>query len=397
VAQDPIAIEHGSLLGAAENIVGRLVGLRDHLESLDDTDYLQHHEFCDRAWSLHTYLDSALVLARHDLYMAAFAILRSAMEHHIQDLLLFLANRYLAPVLDASDETLDEWEQAIAESQEEFAGILEIRRSSRGAQVVRTGPHFTGQGVGPDAPSLSRYYRVILEFDPFTGGKQAQGIIRDWPMREDAQRRRVAIAAEVWRRNLTWSQLMSNVLLNEFYTEDEVARWELHFSFLSAFTHPTWAGLNLIYGHNSPRQSGYDHYASELILLYVLTLARLELEAFETMTHRVPRVRLVDWDGVRLAVDQASHLASHLWFPTGEPHTYDRVQEANRRGIRANGSLIPHADRTPPEELLVEQVGYYSNPLRRIIALHANRDEMTGRPYRTPWPRQDAFSRLHFA
>jgi hypothetical protein len=151
MAQDPMALEHAAMLELAEALIHHLAQLRGHLVSLDDTDYLQHHEFCDRAWSLHTYLEGALVLASRDLYMESFAVLRSAMEHHIQDLLLFRANRYLAPVLDVSDETLDEWEQAIAERQEEFAGILEIRRNRRGAQVVRTGPHFTGQGVGPDA------------------------------------------------------------------------------------------------------------------------------------------------------------------------------------------------------------------------------------------------------
>jgi hypothetical protein len=98
---------------------------------------------------------------------------------------------------------------------------------------------------------------------------------------------------------LAWPQLKENVRLNRFYSDIELARWEVHYSFLSAFTHPTARAVELVYGHNSPKDYGYDHFASELGLLYIITIARLELEIFEEMTSREPRVRLADWDDVR--------------------------------------------------------------------------------------------------
>lgn len=99
-----------------------------------------------------------------------------------------------------------------------------------------------------------------------------------------------------------------------------------------------------------PRTLRYDHYVSELILLYVITLARLELEVFGEMTRREPVVNLAGWDGARTDMKRGESLASHLWFPRGSPHTYDRVQEANRRGQARDGRLLSFDERPKPEE-----------------------------------------------
>lgn len=367
---------------------------RELLRPTEDVSYLQHMQFGERLWSLQTYLQGALAEVDHDLYMPAFANLRTALEHHVQDHLLFLGNRYKAKVSDVSDETLADWLRAIEEGRKDFAGILEVRRVGRDqAEVVRSGPHYTGGEQSLGAPGLSIYYRITFDYDPFTGGKSAQEFIGEWPHAEDAHRRWAVQAAETWGRFLSWRQLKANLLLNEFYTEKELARFEVHFGFLSAFTHPTMRALEIVYGHNLPAALRYDHYASELALVYVITIASLELEAFEEMTRQEPRVALTDWDGVRADIERGEQLSSHLWFPRGAPHPYDRVQEANRRGQRIDGGLVPWDERPKPEELAEDDVLYYSNPLRRIIALHADQNEMTGFPYRSPWPRTDAMRR----
>jgi len=51
-------------------------------------------------------------------------------------------------------------------------------------------------------------------------------------------------------------------------------------------------GRAIAYGRNPPITLKYDHYTSELILLYVITIARLELEIFEAMSNQEPRVNL---------------------------------------------------------------------------------------------------------
>jgi hypothetical protein len=261
-------------------------------------------------------------------------------------------------------------------------------------QVVRSGPHFTGQGQGLEAPGLSIYYGIILDrHDPFTGGRSAQPFIGQWPRSQDAHHQMAAQAAETWWRFLSWRPLMANLLLNEFYTEREVARFEVHYSFLSAFTHPSVGGLKAVAGRHSPVMLHYDHYVSELILLYVITLARFELEVFEEMTRRDPVVNLAGWDKVRADMERGEVLASHLWFPRGSPHAFDRVQEANRRGQALDGRLIPFDERPKPEDLADDEILYYANPLRRLINLHSGQNEMTGFPYFSQWQRSDAMYR----
>lgn len=395
MASSILAAEHPDLLRGAVDLTAHLGVARERLVPVEDVTYEQHVEFGERIWSLHIHLQGALVLLDHDLYIPAFTTLRAALEHHVQDHLLFLGNRFKATAQDVSDETLAEWQQAIAEGREDFKGILAVRRLDHDrVEVVRSGPHYTGGDQGPEAPGLSIYYGIVFDrHDPFTGGKKAQEFIGQWPHSQDARHRWAAQAAEIWGRFLSWRQLTANLLLNQFYTERELARFEVHYSFLSAFTHPTVRGLKAVLGRNMPTMLRYDHYVSELILLYVISIARLELEVFEQMTRREPVVNLAGWDEVRADTERGESLASHLWFPRGSPHGYDRVQEANRRGTTREEGLVPFDQRPKPEDLADDEILYYANPLRRIIELHNSQNEMTGFPYLSPWPRSDAMLR----
>src|SRR5206468_9428903 len=152
-----------------------------------------------------------------------------------------LAKRYKPPVLTGvSDETLGDWQKAIEEGREGFASVLQVQRVGQGTKVkvVRSGPHYVGGEQGLDAPALSIYFQMMHDYDPFTGGKNAQDLIGRWPHSKDAHRRQAARTAETWREFLCWSALMEYLALNEFYTDKEIARFVIHYGFLSAFTHP---------------------------------------------------------------------------------------------------------------------------------------------------------------
>jgi len=96
---------------------------------------------------------------------------------------------------------------------------------------------------------------------------------------------------------------------------------------------------------------------------------------------------------VVLGEDGARALASHLWFPRGSPHEFDRIQEANRRGIGRDGQLLGMDERPKPADLEDREILYYAGPLRRLVRLHAHQDEMSGFTYVSPWPRPDAWQR----
>jgi len=269
------------------------------------------------------------------------------------------------------------------------------RRGDRDAEVIRTGIHYEGGERGPEAPSLSIYYGILDHYDPFTGGWEAQSHIGDWLFRQDTRRRHVALQAGHWKLSLSWNALMANVRLNGFYTDAEIARWYVHYSFLSAFAHPvSRRAMSNVYGRNMPRTLRADHCVWELVLLYIGTLAALELEAFDEMTHREPAVELSDGKVVRDEIAMLRDLTSHFWFPIGPPTEFDRVQEANQRGVLPNGGGIVPLEERRPESFEDDAVRYYENPLRRLIQMHAGVHEMTGFQWASPWPEPGARWRL---
>jgi hypothetical protein len=392
VSAKPVQVEHPELLSSASSLIGHLADTHQHLAA-GETWYHVHTQFAERTESLALYLSGALRLVVNDDYAPAFSVVRSAMEHHVIDQLLFIGNRYASEVVASEDEIAD-LQAAVAEGRAGFEGVIAVEAIGKSrARVVRSGPHYTDQGTGPEAPSLSIYYSILDSYDPFTGGKAAHGFVGHWPFQEEHRREWASRQATTWRASLTWSSLCSSMRLNDFYSEVEIARWNVHYAFLSAFTHPTTRALESIYGHNSPKMYGYDHYASELLLLYIISLARLELGAFATMTDREPRVELTDWSGIEADLAWADRLTEHLWFPTGAPPLFDRVNEANRRGMSENGGLLDWAERPRPEELSDDEVMYYSNPLKRLAGMHAGINEITGFRWESAWPRSDAQNR----
>lgn len=106
--------------------------------------------------------------------------------------LLFLGDRYRVVLSGISDETLRDWRELLAQGTL-GPDVVDIRRrGDRDVEVIRSGLHFEGGGKGPGEMSLSIYYRFVTEFDPFTGGRDAQAYIGEWEFRKDARKQRLA-------------------------------------------------------------------------------------------------------------------------------------------------------------------------------------------------------------
>src|SRR5260370_1118018 len=99
--------------------------------------------------------------------------------------------------------------------------------------------------------------------------------------------------------------------------------------------------------------------------------------------------------GERVVLDNhvktADDVTAHLWFVGQQPTDYDRVTEANDRGL-VGGEHVPREGREP-DTIRNEDIKYYRNPLRRIIRMHSSANEVTGFSYVSPWPRSDAHLR----
>ncbi len=197
----------------------------------------------------------------------------------------------------------------------------------------------------------------------------------------------------MYEQYLKWSSVTASLVANRLATEKDVRELNVHYRFLSAFAHPHTDVTKLLYGRNAWNWPTYDHYSSELILLYTIVLAVEALRSFDEMIRRPPTVTVDGWDELAAICNRAWKISSHLWFPGQEPHQYDRHQEANRRGfctrVADSDEPIPAPDALPATE-----IGYYTNPLERLVKMHLSLSELiTGLTYHSPWERRDAQTR----
>jgi hypothetical protein len=388
-----LAREHAALLHTATDVVADLREFQRRLRR-GRVAHFQHDVFAERARSLSIYLSSALRLAIADEYISAYAVLRAALEHHLTDRLLFFANRYKQQYTRVKKADYQRLAREHAQGRPGTEEIVRITYSDGTMWVVRSGLHLRDEAGGSRRQTLSIYYFLLNDFDPFIGrpGEQAH-LSRGFTPAE--HRIRNAQDQQRMYAPLRWPEIKANLRENRLCGEETLRRFEVHYRFLSAFVHPVPEGYDLVYGRNRPTGAPrYDHYAAELALLYINKLGAAELKSLKRMTARRPSVRLNGWAIAEVHIAAADAAAAHLWFPgVDEPHAYDRVAEANSRGMRSGGRLIPRDRRPAPDELKTRQVRYYRNPLERLIGMHQSFQELTGFPYISPWPRDDALSR----
>lgn len=131
---------------------------------------------------------------------------------------------------------------------------------------------------------------------------------------------------------------------------------------------------------------------SELLLLYVIRIADMELTALDEALSRPPNCQLQGAKEVSVRVHAAREESKHFWFLGGAPTDWDRAVAANDRMFDRDGPEgVLRGERINPQSLSIEDIGYARNPLDRIVRLHEGFNELTtGVTYRSPWPRDDA-------
>ncbi|HCG00879.1 MAG TPA: hypothetical protein DEV93_10100 [Chloroflexi bacterium] len=337
-----------------------------------------------------------LALSASFHYAAAFGVARTALEHHMLDRLLFLATRWISVSRIKPQDVAAEDKRLTALQATSRPDIVKwwydpkanfMKLLIRG--VFREGSLGRGMTVSP-------YFFHVDRYDPFVvKARLAPRVATGF--RDPASDKRWAEQSETdWYRLFTFRRLLENLVINRLLPTRELIQVEVHHSFLSAYVHGIQKAYELAYGHRrGPNLGAFDHYDSELCLLYAIALAAAELEAFGRMARRQPRLHLREWPNVEREIQAARAAASHFWFMSGGPHLYDRIQEIDTRIPITPGSKPPWARKIKdPSTLKPASVRYYLNPLRRLIRLHWSYQEMTTRiAFASPFPRADALQR----
>ncbi len=327
--------------------------------------------------------------SRH--YVSALVVVRAALEHHLMDRLILLANRRIVTYTKAKKKDAARWEADIRALQAKGSDIAGWFWDAAGLNVVHRGLHSARSKKGR-GQTISLWYFEADNFDPFVAPKKHAGrLARPFWERRLLQRLADEQAA-AWRFLFRHGAVMKALRVNRLLLGHTI-QVDVHYGFLSGFAHPSKRGYEALYGHNIPdRMGGFDHYASELLLLYVIVLAAAEIEVYGRMARRAPRLTLRDWDVVMAEVRAAQAAASYFWFLSGGPEMFDRNDTAHTPP--GNVPLKWGRPTFDPTAIATGRVRYYRDPLKRLVKLHQSYEEMsTGLVYRSPFERSDALHR----
>jgi len=190
---------------------------------------------------------------------------------------------------------------------------------------------------------------------------------------------------------LTFDRILENLHLNGVLDKKTTTRVLVHYNFLSNFSHSTSDSLSILRERRFYQLSAggldivYNHYLSELALLYVCHLLEMHLQHV---------IYYLGWRNIKLknVIKRYRPLCKkveddfgYFWFIFNKPHQYDRYSHANRK-CNYKKKLFYR-----PEDIRLGDVRYYDNPLYRLKQLHQSQRELTtGNIYISPFHRDDA-------
>src|SRR5437870_3805949 len=280
---------------------------------------------------------------------------------------------------------MPQWETDIRALQARGSDISSWFWDRSGLNMVHRGLH-TSKSQKGRGQTIAAWYFEADRFDPFVGPKKHAGRLAR-PFWETRLIQRLADEqASAWKYMFRHDAVMKALRVNRLLLGHSI-QVDVHYAFLSAFAHPSKRGYEAVFGRNTPDRMGmFDHYSSELLLLYVIALPAAELEIYGKMARREPRLRLRGWGVAMAEVHEAQASSSYFWFLSGSPLMFDRIDTAHTPP--GNVRLPWGYPRTDPNAITATRVRYYRDPLERLVKLHRSYQELsTGLTFQSPFER----------
>jgi len=293
---------------------------------------------------------------------------------------------------DVSEETFIRWRSEREAGADWARSVVKMERHDNG--VVRLQLRgISSRELGSEDVSISIYFFLLQEFRPLVPPAKDLPFLLPQFRRDEHEVAYANTQHEMYHASLRWPALIRNLRINELASDVDIRRINVHYRFLSAFVHPLRDHYRELYGRSADLASSvrYDHFSSELFLLYAIRFAAFELETWFRASERAPHFVITHGAQLKTQIAQVKADTSYLWFVGDEPHIFDRIQEANRRHWAQLGE-----ERVPPEdprEIEASEVRYYQDPLSRLASLHVTSNEMDGYSFASSWPRSDAWPR----
>ena len=400
--------EHEHLIALIDELVEAIKRLPSDVE-WGSTSWLQDREILDfirlQTLSLQNARDNTL----RGCYRDTFHLLRMVYEAYFVLRLVSTCDKYPFRIKirrTAHDPDLEHAkDRAIQEAQRVFGNRL-VRTYMepgsilvvvvRGMQVLDD----QGQDTGVIVPY---YYHVWQDFRPDQYHLRRQGVQGRIPTLRFLTGEWASIPRRIkkelgkdygllYRYFLTFDRILDNLCLNGVLNKKLATRVLVHYNFLSKFSHSSRDSIRLVSERRITEITSnglgviYNHYFSELALLYICHLLSMHLQ--HAMFYlRWRAIKLKDRRGIYQPLcRRVESDFGYFWFIFNRPHQYDRYTDANRKSDYRRGIFYR------PEDIRPGDVRYYDDPLRRLKQLHQSQRELSsGNVFNSSFPRNDAF------
>lgn len=194
------------------------------------------------------------------------------------------------------------------------------------------------------------------------------------------------------RYYLNFDRMLENLRLNGVLNNSTATRVLVHYNFLSKFSHCASESIKIVSERKLHQLGGdglnnvYDHYLSELALLYICHLLSMHLKHTIYYIRKWGRIKLKNERKLYSKLCQKVEAEfGYFWFIFNKPHQCDIFDYANRK-CNYKKKIFYH-----PEDIRLGDVRYYDDPLYRLKRLHQTSHELTtGNIYISPFHRDDA-------
>lgn len=147
---------------------------------------------------------------------------------------------------------------------------------------------YTEPGEQENRQAISIYYFLLRDYDALSPGPGRVAEVRhSFPLPTDRLKTSARQHRDIYATYLRWAGIKENQRENGMVTPAETVAIDVHYRFLSSYVHPISDRFHDAYGRNR-ETAGYDHYSSELALLYVITFAVREARSFLAMCALAP-------------------------------------------------------------------------------------------------------------
>lgn len=392
--------EHKSLVDLNHDLVEAIRGFQSNVQ-WSRPQWAQDSEFLELLGLHGLTLLSINDLALDGFYREAYNSVRMAFEGYFLLRLISTCEKYEFRYIvkrSRGDRSLDE---AVSKVEQKIrtkaaAGLMSLKREGKDTLVaVRRGVPIVDNNGRPTGRILPFYYGAWRQYRPeehhLTGLEQH--LEREWAIfggrrvsKRDPRHR------QFYKDYFTFGGMIDKLLLNRVLTKKVAARVRVHYNFLSGFSHATYGSIERIVNvkgyHGTDAPLLYNHYHSELGLLYVCHLAGMFLDLALKYFRRW-RIAIDGADNYQALVARVEPEFGYFWFIFNGPHLFDRYNDANRLSDYRKKRFVR------PEEVKDSQVRYSDDPLNRIRELHWTTQELsTGNVFISPFPRGDALRYL---